>query len=86
MTLPLPAALAPEPAAMPLLDIEDSFADVLLENIAPTCNLAGARLLLLRLSLQVVWSTCCCAVMLGGAAPVLSFQSTCSCKVFPHQS
>ena len=52
MTLPLAAALAPEPAAMPLLDIEDSFADVLLEDFVPAGNLAGVRLHLLSLSLQ----------------------------------
>ena len=52
MTLPLPAALAPEPAAMPLLDTEDSFADILLEDIGPTGNLAGVRPLLLSLLLQ----------------------------------
>ena len=71
MTLPLPAALAPEPAAMPLLDIEDSFADVLLEDVVPAGDLAGVRLLLLSLSLQVVRSICCFAVMLRDAAPLL---------------
>ena len=64
MTLPLPAALSPEPAAMPLLDTEDSVADVLLEDAAPTSNLAGVHLLLLSLSLEVVWFCCvaesCC--------------------------
>ena len=71
MKLPLPAALAPELAAMPFLDIEDSFADVLLEDVAPAGNLAGVRLLLLGLSLQVVWSVCCFAVVLRDAAPML---------------
>ncbi len=84
MTLPLAAALAPEPAAMPLLDIEDSFADVLLEDFVPAGNLAGVRLHLLSLSLQELWSMClcsCCAVLSSDAAPVLQSQSTCCCRI-----